>query len=582
MENNQQLIAQCEAKAKLWLSSSFDEETRNAVSAMLENEDKTELIDAFYKDLEFGTGGLRGIMGVGTNRMNVYIVGMATQGFANYILKAFPGRTDLSVVVGHDCRNNGRLFAETVANIFSANGIKVYLFESLRPTPEISFAIRQLGAQAGVNVTASHNPKEYNGYKAYWDDGAQVLAPHDHGIIEEVNKVSIDDVKFTPNTDLIEIIGGEMDVDYLMAVKEAMVDQDVINRQKDLNIVYSPLHGTGRVIIPAALRTWGFQNIHVVAEQMVVDGNFPTVVSPNPENSEAMTMGMNLGTKLNADLVIASDPDADRLAIVCRNDKGEWEILNGNQTAMMFSWYIITNKKKLGQLKGNEFMVKTIVTSELIADIARKNNVELYDEYTGFKWIAYRIRENEGVKKYIGGGEESFGFLPFDKVRDKDSPASICLICEIAAWAKDNGKTLYDLLMDIYTEYGFSMETTINVIKPGKSGADEIKQMMTDFRTTPPQEIGGSKVVLWKDYQTLEKTDAEGHVSKLDMPDTSNVLQWFCEDGTKISVRPSGTEPKIKFYIEIKDNTMKCAGCYERCTDKAKRKVDEIKKSLNL
>lgn len=582
MENNAQLIAQCEAKAQQWLTPAFDEETQKAVKEMLENDDKTDLIDAFYKNLEFGTGGLRGIMGAGTNRMNVYIVGMATQGFANYILKAFPDRTDLSVVVGHDCRNNGRLFAETVANIFSANGIKAYLFESLRPTPEISFAIRQLGAQAGVNVTASHNPKEYNGYKAYWDDGAQVLAPHDTGIIEEVNKVTIDDVKFKPNKDLIEIIGGEMDVDYLMAVKEAMVDQEVINRQKDLNIVYSPLHGTGRVIIPAALRTWGFQNIHVVAEQMVIDGNFPTVVSPNPENSEAMTMGMNLGTKLNADLVIASDPDADRLAIVCRNDKGEWEILNGNQTAMMFSWYIITNKKKLGQLKGNEFMVKTIVTSELIADIAKKNNVELYDEYTGFKWIAYRIRENEGVKKYIGGGEESFGFLPFDKVRDKDSPASICLICEIAAWAKDNGKTLYDLLMDIYTEYGFSMETTINVVKPGKSGADEIKQMMTDFRNNPPQEIGGSKVVVWKDYQTLEKTDADGVKSKLDMPDTSNVLQWFCEDGTKISVRPSGTEPKIKFYIEIKDSTMKCAGCYERCTNNAKEKVVAIKNSLNL
>ncbi|MBR3772504.1 MAG: phospho-sugar mutase [Clostridium sp.] len=582
MENNAQLIAQCEAKAQQWLTPAFDEETQKAVKEMLENDDKTDLIDAFYKNLEFGTGGLRGIMGAGTNRMNVYIVGMATQGFANYILKAFPGRTDLSVVVGHDCRNNGRLFAETVANIFSANGIKAYLFESLRPTPEISFAIRQLGAQAGVNVTASHNPKEYNGYKAYWDDGAQVLAPHDTGIIEEVNKVTIDDVKFTPNKDLIEIIGGEMDVDYLMAVKEAMVDQEVINRQKDLNIVYSPLHGTGRVIIPAALRTWGFQNIHVVAEQMVIDGNFPTVVSPNPENSEAMTMGMNLGTKLNADLVIASDPDADRLAIVCRNDKGEWEILNGNQTAMMFSWYIITNKKKLGQLKGNEFMVKTIVTTELIADIAKKNNVELYDEYTGFKWIAYRIRENEGVKKYIGGGEESFGFLPFDKVRDKDSPASICLICEIAAWAKDNGKTLYDLLMDIYTEYGFSMETTINVVKPGKSGADEIKQMMTDFRNNPPQEIGGSKVVVWKDYQTLEKTDVTGVKSKLDMPDTSNVLQWFCEDGTKVSVRPSGTEPKIKFYIEIKDSTMKCAGCYERCTNNAKEKVVAIKNSLNL
>lgn len=582
MENNLQLIAQCEERAKKWLSPSFDENTRNAVKAMLENEDKTELVDAFYKDLEFGTGGLRGIMGVGTNRMNIYIVGMATQGFANYINKAFPGRTDLSVVVGHDCRNNGRLFAETVANIFSANGIKVYLFESLRPTPEISFAIRQLGAQAGVNVTASHNPKEYNGYKAYWDDGAQVLAPHDNGIIQEVNNVSIDDVKFTPNKELIEIIGGEMDVDYLMAVKEAMVDQDVINRQNDLNIVYSPLHGTGRVIIPAALRTWGFKNIHVVPEQMVVDGNFPTVVSPNPENSEAMTMGMNLGTRLNADLVIASDPDADRLAIVCRNSKGQWEILNGNQTAMMFSWYIITNKKKLGQLKGNEFMVKTIVTSELIADIAKKNNVELYDEYTGFKWIAYRIRENEGVKKYIGGGEESFGFLPFDKVRDKDSPASICLICEIAAWAKDNGKTLYDLLMDIYKEYGFSMETTINVVKPGKTGADEIKQMMTSFRTNPPQEIGGNKVLVWKDYQTLEQTCVDGSKSKLDMPDTSNVLQWFCENGTKVSVRPSGTEPKIKFYIEIQDKTMTSADDYETCVKKATEKVAEIKKGLGL
>jgi phosphoglucomutase len=568
--------------AKEWLSPSFDEETRKEVQAMLDNEDKTELIDAFYRDLEFGTGGLRGIMGAGTNRMNIYIVGMATQGFANYILKAFPGRTDLSVVVGHDCRNNGRLFAETVANIFSANGIKAYLFESLRPTPEISFAIRQLGAQAGVNVTASHNPKEYNGYKAYWDDGAQVLSPHDKGIIDEVNKVTIADVKFEGNKDLIEIIGGEMDVDYLKAVKEAMVDQEVILRQKDLNIVYSPLHGTGRVIIPAALRTWGFQNIHVVPEQMVIDGNFPTVVSPNPENSEAMTLGMKLGTKLNADLVIASDPDADRLAIVCRNNKGEWEILNGNQTAMMFSWYIITNKKKLGQLKGNEFMVKTIVTSELIAKIAKKNGVELFDEYTGFKWIAYRIRVNEGVKKYIGGGEESFGFLPFDKVRDKDSPASICLICEIAAWAKDNGKTLYDLLMDIYAEYGFSREFTVNVVKPGKTGADEIKQMMVDFRKNPPTELGGSQIVLWKDFESLEARKADGSVEKIDMPATSNVLQWFCDDDTKVSVRPSGTEPKIKFYIEVKDPSFKCAGCYDRCMNAAAEKIEAIKQSLNL
>ena len=581
MENNAQLIAECTARAKEWLAPAFDEETRNAVQAMLDAEDKTALIDAFYQNLEFGTGGLRGIMGAGTNRMNKYIVGMATQGFANYINKAFPD-IQPAVVVGHDCRNNGRMFAETVADIFSANGIKVYLFESLRPTPEISFAIRQLGCQAGVNVTASHNPREYNGYKAYWDDGAQVLAPHDKGIIDEVNKVTIDQVKFEGNKDLIDIIGGEMDWDYIQAVKEAMVDQDVILRQKDLNIVYSPMHGTGRVIVPMALRSWGFQNIHVVPEQMVIDGNFPTVISPNPENAEAMTLGMKLGTKLNADLVIASDPDADRLAIVCRNTKGEWEILNGNQTAMMFSWYIIANKKKLGQLKGNEFMVKTIVTTEAIAEIAKKNGVEMMDCYTGFKWIANEIRVNEGKKKYIGGGEESFGFLPFDKVRDKDSPASICLICEIASWARDNGMTLYDLLMNIYKEYGFSKEYTINVVRPGKSGADEIKQMMTNFRENPPKTLGGSKVVLIKDYKTLEAKDAQGNVTKLNMPDTSNVLQWFCEDGTKVSVRPSGTEPKIKFYTEVKDATFSGAADYDRCTKDGEARIELLKKDLNL
>ena len=570
---NDELLKECTAKAQAWLGDGFDEETKAAVQAMLDAEDKTPLIDAFYQNLEFGTGGLRGIMGPGTNRMNKYVVGMATQGFANYINRAFPDITP-AVVVGHDCRNNGRMFAETVANIFSANGIKVYLFESLRPTPEISFAIRQLKAQAGVNVTASHNPKEYNGYKAYWDDGAQVLSPHDTGIIEEVNKVTIDQVKFEPNNDLIEIIGGEMDWDYIQAVKEAMVDQEVINRQKDLNIVYSPLHGTGRVIIPEALRSWGFQNIHVVKEQMVVDGNFPTVVSPNPENSEAMTMGMNLGEKVGADLVIASDPDADRLAIVCRDDKGKWMILNGNQTAMMFYWYIITNKKKLGQLKGNEFMVKTIVTSELIAKIAKKNDVEIFDEYTGFKWIAYRIRINEGIKKYIGGGEESFGFLPFDKVRDKDSPASICLICEIAAWAKDNGMTLYDLLLQIYLDYGFQKEKAVSVVKPGKSGADEIKAMMENFRNNPPKELGGSKVTVAKDFKTLKQTCmATGNVSDIDMPATSNVLQYFTEDGIKVSVRPSGTEPKIKFYCEVPaemptkaDYAAACAAADEKLT----------------
>jgi phosphoglucomutase len=576
------LLQEVTARANSWLEGNYDAETKAEVKKLLEKEDPTDLIDAFYRDLEFGTGGLRGIMGVGTNRMNKYVVGMATQGMANYIKKAFAGKSDLSVVVGHDCRNNSRLFAEIVANIFSANGIRAFLFESLRPTPEISFAIRQLGCQSGVNITASHNPKEYNGYKAYWDDGAQVLAPHDKGIIEEVLKVKLEDVKFEPNKELISIIGGEMDFEYMKAVKEAMVDQDVILRQKDLNIVYSPLHGTGRVIVPLCLRSWGFQNINVVPEQMVIDGNFPTVKSPNPENSEAMTMGMNLGTKLGADLVIASDPDADRLAIVCRDDKGEWMIINGNQTCMMFCYYIITNMKKLGKLKGNEFLVKTIVTSELIKEIAEKNNVKLYDEYTGFKWIAYRIREMEGKEKYIGGGEESFGFLPYDKVRDKDAPASICLICEIAAWAKDNGMSLYELLMKIYTDYGFQKESAISVVKPGKSGADEIKAMMENFRQNPPKELAGSPVKKMKDFKSLKQTCIKcGTVSDIEMPDTANVLQFFTEDGTKVSVRPSGTEPKIKFYIEVKGE-MKSAADYAKANAAAEAKVEAIRKSLNL
>ena len=577
-----QLIKECEEKALAWISSPYyDEETKSEIRQMLDSEDKTALVDAFYQNLEFGTGGLRGIMGAGTNRMNKYIVGMATQGFANYLLKAFPAGKQLSVVVGHDCRNNGRLFAETVAAIFSANGIKVYLFEGLRPTPEVSFAIRHLGAQAGVNVTASHNPKEYNGYKAYWEDGAQVLAPHDKGIIDEVNQVRIEDVKSEPVPELIEIIGGEMDYTYMQAVHEAMVDQDVILRQKDLNIVYSPMHGTGRVIVPLCLRSWGFQNIHVVPEQMVIDGNFPTVVSPNPENAEAMTLGMKLGTRLNADLVVATDPDADRLAIVCRDNKGEWMIINGNQTCAMFCYYIIRNKKALHQLKPTDFLVKTIVTTELIAQMAKRNQVELRDCYTGFKWIAREIALSEGKQKYIGGGEESFGFLPYDKVRDKDAPASICLICEIAAWAKDNGMTLYDLLMQIYKDYGFSYEHTINVVKPGKTGADEIKAMMENFRQNPITEIAGSKVTLAKDFQSLIQRDAEGKETAIDMPGKSNVIQYFCQDGTKVSVRPSGTEPKIKFYVEIKDN-MTNAEDYAACLERAKAKVEEVKKSLGI
>lgn len=549
---------------------------------MLSSDDKTELIESFYKDLEFGTGGLRGIMGAGSNRMNIYTVGLATQGFANYLRKNFAGLNEISVVVCHDCRNNSRLFAETVANVFSANGIKVYLFDDMRPTPECSFAIRYLKCQAGVNVTASHNPKEYNGYKAYWEDGAQVLSPHDTGIIDEVNKVKISDVNFSGNKDLINIIGEEIDKVYLDRIKEICIDPEVIKRQKDLKIVYTPLHGTGMTLIPRSLKLWGFENVHCVKEQMVKSGDFPTVVSPNPENGEALTLALRDAKEIDADIVMASDPDADRVGMACKNDKGEWILINGNQTCLLFLYYIITNRKAKGLLKKGDFIVKTIVTTEVIRKIADKQGIEMRDCYTGFKWIASEIAKSEGKQQYIGGGEESYGFLAEDFVRDKDAVSACSLLAEICAYAKDQGKTLYDILMDIYIEYGFSREFTVNVVKPGKSGADEIKQMMTDFRNNPPQELGGSKVVVWKDYQTLEQLEADGSKSKLDMPTTSDVLQWFCEDGTKVSVRPSGTEPKIKFYIEVKDNTMKCSNCYGRCMEGAEAKIEAIKKSLNL
>lgn len=549
---------------------------------MLSSDDKTELIESFYKDLEFGTGGLRGIMGAGSNRMNIYTVGLATQGFANYLRKNFAGLNEISVVVCHDCRNNSRLFAETVANVFSANGIKVYLFDDMRPTPECSFAIRYLKCQAGVNVTASHNPKEYNGYKAYWEDGAQVLSPHDTGIIDEVNKVKISDVNFSGNKDLINIIGEEIDKVYLDRIKEICIDPEVIKRQKDLKIVYTPLHGTGMTLIPRSLKLWGFENVHCVKEQMVKSGDFPTVVSPNPENGEALTLALRDAKEIDADIVMASDPDADRVGMACKNDKGEWILINGNQTCLLFLYYIITNRKAKGLLKKGDFIVKTIVTTEVIRKIADKQGIEMRDCYTGFKWIASEIAKSEGKQQYIGGGEESYGFLAEDFVRDKDAVSACSLLAEICAYAKDQGKTLYDILMDIYIEYGFSREFTVNVVKPGKSGADEIKQMMTDFRNNPPQELGGSKVVVWKDYQTLEQLEADGSKSKLDMPTTSNVLQWFSEDGTKVSVRPSGTEPKIKFYIEVKDNTMKCSNCYGRCMEGAEAKIEAIKKSLNL
>lgn len=581
MENNTELIAQCEAKAKSWLSPAFDHETQTQVRKLIENSNKTELIESFYKDLEFGTGGLRGIMGAGSNRMNIYTVGMATQGLANYLKKNFSGLKQISVVVCHDCRNNSRLYAETVADIFSANDIKVFLFDDMRPTPECSFAIRHFGCQSGVNITASHNPKEYNGYKAYWEDGAQVLAPHDEGIINEVNKVRVEDVKFSGNKELIEIIGEEVDNIYLEKVHELSIDPEAIKRQKDLKIVYTPLHGTGMMLIPRSLKLWGFENVHCVKEQMVKDGNFSTVQSPNPENGEALTLAIRDAKELDADIVMASDPDADRVGMACKNDKGEWILINGNQTCLLFLYYIIINRINTGKMKSNDFIVKTIVTTEVIKKIADKNHIEMRDCYTGFKWIAHEILISEGKQQYIGGGEESYGFLAEDFVRDKDSVSACSLLAEICAWAKDNGKTLYDVIMEIYLEYGFSKEFTVNVVKPGKTGADEIKQMMTNFRENPPKELGGSKVIMYKDYKTLEQTDINGNITKLDMPSTSNVLQWFCDDDTKVSVRPSGTEPKIKFYIEIKGN-MKCSGCYERCNKEADEKIVAIKKSLSL
>lgn len=579
---NQELIKKCTEVASVWATSAlYDESTQAEVKAMIEAEDKTPLIDSFYRSLEFGTGGLRGIMGAGTNRMNIYTVGAATQGLANYLNKCFKNLEQISVVVGHDCRNNSRLFAETSANIFSANGIKVYLFEDMRPTPEMSFAIRHLGCQSGIILTASHNPKEYNGYKAYWDDGAQVLAPHDKGIIDEVNQVNVADIKFEGNPALIEIIGKEIDDIYLEKVHSLSIDPACIQRQKDLKIVFTPIHGTGMMLIPQALKQWGFENVHVVEEQMVKSGNFPTVISPNPENAEALTMALDLAKKIDADIVMASDPDADRVGMACKDDKGEWVLIDGNQTCMIFLYYIIMNRKAQGKMMGNEFVVKTIVTTELIKEIAAKNNIKMYDCYTGFKWIARQIRLDEGKLQYIGGGEESYGFLAEDFVRDKDAVSACTLLAEICAWAKDQGKTLYDILMEIYVEYGLSLNKTINVVKPGKSGADEIKAMMENFRTNRPTELAGSKVICAKDYATLTQYDAQGNASPIDMPETSDVLQWYTEDGTKVSVRPSGTEPKIKFYVEVKGE-MACPKCYAAARAEAMAKVDGVKNSLGL
>ena len=582
MDNNT-LLNEVMAKAQGWLNGNYNEETKNDVRRMMNAEDKSELIESFYRDLEFGTGGLRGIMGAGSNRMNIYTVGAATQGLSNYLIAQFPDVPQISVVIGHDCRNNSRLFAEISANIFSANGIKVYLFEDLRPTPEASFAIRHLGCQSGIILTASHNPKEYNGYKAYWNDGAQMVAPHDENVITEVMKITnVDDIKFNGNPALIEIIGEEIDKAFIENIKTLSLSPDAIKRNSNLKIVYTPIHGTGVMLVPRALKEYGFTNIIPVPEQNVVSGDFPTVVSPNPEEPAALDMAVKKAIETDADIVMASDPDADRLGIAVKNDKGEWILVNGNQTALLFIYYLIRRWNELGKITGNEYIVKTIVTTEIIKQIADRNKVEMFDCYTGFKWIAAVIRENEGKKTYIGGGEESYGFLPEDFARDKDAVSSCALMAEIAAWAKDNGKTLYEQLQDIYVEYGFGKEKGISVVRKGKSGAEEIAQMMRDFRTNPPKEIAGSKVSVIKDYETLKMTNiATDKVSALDFPCTSNVLQYFTEDGTKISVRPSGTEPKIKFYIEVRGE-MKSRADYDAADAAANKKVDAVRASLGV
>ncbi len=581
MENNA-LLNEVIAKATTWLNGNYNEETKAEVRRLLESEDKTELIESFYRDLEFGTGGLRGIMGAGTNRMNIYTVGAATQGLSNYLKAQFPDLPQISVVIGHDCRNNSRLFAEISANIFSANGIKVYLFEDLRPTPEASFAIRHLGCQSGIILTASHNPKEYNGYKAYWNDGAQMIAPHDENVITEVTKTKVDDIKFKGNPELIEIIGEKIDNAFIEAIKTLSLSPEAIKRNSNLKIVYTPIHGTGVKLIPRALKEYGFTNIINVPEQDVISGNFPTVISPNPEEPAALDMAVKKAIATDADIVMASDPDADRLGIAIKNDKGEWILVNGNQTALLFVYYLITRWKELGRLQGKEYIVKKIVTTEIIKDIANKNGVEMFDCFTGFKWIAAVIRENEGKKTYIGGGEESYGFLPEDFCRDKDAVSSCTLMAEITAWAKDNGKTLFELLQDIYIEYGYGKEKGISVVRKGKSGAEEIAQMMSDFRNTPPLEIAGSKVVFIKDYKTLQmKNIITGEVSALTMPATSDVLQYFTQDGTKISVRPSGTEPKIKFYIEVRGE-MKSRADYNAADAAANVKIEAVRASLGV
>lgn len=580
---NQELIKQITEKAEKWLTPAYDAETQAEVRRMLDDADHTALIDSFYKDLEFGTGGLRGIMGAGSNRMNKYTVGAATQGLANYLKEAFAELPEIAVVVGHDVRNNSREYAEIVADIFSANGIKVYLFDSFRPTPELSFAIRELGCQSGVNITASHNPKEYNGYKAYWSDGAQIIAPHDVNIIDNVNKIkSVSEIKFEGDKSKIVIIGDEMDQKFLTAIKGLQLSPEAVAQYHDLKLVYTPIHGTGVKLIPASLRNYGFTNIINVPEQDVPSGDFPTVESPNPEVPSAMAMAIAKAKEVEADLILASDPDADRIGCVLRDDNGEYVLINGNQIVMILLNYIMTRNKELGRITGKEYIVKTIVTTETIKSIADQNGFKMYDCYTGFKWIAAVIRDNEGIGRYLGGGEESYGFLAEDFCRDKDAVSAISLMAEALAWAKTKGMNFLQMLQDIYIKYGYSREAGVSLVRKGKSGAEEIIAIMKEFRANPPKQIAGSDVVIVKDYADLNMKNLKtGEVTKMDMPTTSNVLQYFTEDGTKISIRPSGTEPKIKFYVEVK-GSMKTNADYADANNKADAKIEAVKKDLGI
>lgn len=580
---NKELLEKVRAKAQVWLGEGFDEDTRKEVQAMLEDPDTTALVDAFYKDLEFGTGGLRGIMGAGTNRMNRYTVSMATQGLSNYLQKAFSHLEQIKVVVGHDCRNNSDFFTNVTAETFSANGIKVYLFDALRPTPEISFAIRKLGCQSGVMITASHNPKEYNGYKAYWDDGAQLLSPHDTNTIDEVSKITTPEmVRQSARPELIEEIGAEIDREFLSAVKKLSLSPEAVRKHADLPIVYTPIHGTGVRMVPRALQEFGFQNIIHVLEQDVVSGDFPTVVSPNPEEPAALNLAIKRADETGADLVMASDPDGDRLGVAIRGRDGLMQLINGNQICMLLTYYSIMRRKELGQLQPNDYCVKTIVTTELIRYIADKQGVTLFDSYTGFKWIAALIRENEGAMRYIGGGEESYGYLWEDFIRDKSCVSACCMFAEMTAWALEKGLSIFDLLDEIYVEYGVFSDRGLNLVRKGRTGSEEILAMMKNYRERPAAELAGSPIVEVRDYLTLEGRNLlTGDTFKINMPATSNVLQYIAEDGSKLSIRPSGTEPKIKYYIGIREEVLGKESLFE-AKSKAERRIETIITELGL